>query len=109
MKILFVSFAILPNRGAASFVTESLANNFSKDEMAVIGEQILFLGREKRSGNIPNYYYARTNFSYQGKGKRFFLPLRWLLFPFLLLKMHRVIKREKCEYVLGTFPDNYYL
>lgn len=109
MKILFVSFAILPNRGAASFVTESLANNFSKNEMTVIGEQILFLGRKKRSGDIPNYYYARTNFSYQGKGKRFFLPLRWLLFPFLLLRMHQVIKREKCEYVLGTFPDNYYL
>ena len=36
MKILFVSFGILPNRGAAAFVTESLCNNFTPEEMAVV-------------------------------------------------------------------------
>ncbi|MCB0641118.1 MAG: glycosyltransferase, partial [Phaeodactylibacter sp.] len=109
MKILFVSFSILPNRGAAAHVTESLANNFTKEEMAVVGEQLMFEGRIKRSGNIPNYYYLRSNISYRGKGKRFFLALRWMLFPIVLWRMNRILKKENCDYVLGTFPDNYYL
>lgn len=109
MKILFVSFSILPNRGAAAHVTESLANNFTKEEMAVVGEQLMFEGRIERSGNIPNYHYLRTNISYRGKGKRFFLAFRWMLFPIMLLRMNRILKKEQCDYVLGTFPDNYYL
>lgn len=109
MKILFVSFGILPNRGAAAFVTESLCNNFTPEEMAVVGEQILFEGRIERPEGAPNYYYLRTNFSWRGKGKRFFVPLRWMLFPYLLWKMNRIVRRERCDYVIGTFPDNYYL
>ena len=109
MKILFVSFGILPNRGAAAFVTESLCNNFSKDQMAVIGEQILFEGTIKRPDNVPNYYYQRTNLSWRGKGKRFFVFFRWLMFPFLVWNMNRILKKEKCDYVIGTFPDNYFL
>ncbi len=109
MKILFVSFGILPNKGAAAFVTESLANSFSPEEMVVVGEQILFEGRLKRAKNLPRYYYIRTNLSYKGKGKRFTSFFRWLLFPWLLLRMQLIQRKEKCSYVLGTYPDNYYL
>ncbi len=109
MKVLFVSFGIRPNRGAAAFVTETLANSFSPEEMVVVGEQVLFEGRLKRSKDLPRYYYIRTNLSYKGKGKRFTSFFRWLLFPWLLLRMQLILKREQCDYVLGTFPDNYYL
>jgi glycosyltransferase involved in cell wall biosynthesis len=109
MKILFVSFGILPNRGAAAFVSESLASNFSRDEMAVVGERLIGLGRIKRGKDVPRYYYIPSNFSWKGKGKRFFLPFRWLIFPFTLLWMWFILRKEKCDYVLGTFPDNYYL
>ncbi len=109
MKILYVSFGILPNRGAAAFVTESLANSFSREEMVVVGEQVLFEGRLQRSADLPRYYYIRTNLSYKGKGKRFTAFFRWLLFPYLLLRLQLIQQKEKCDYVLGTYPDNYYL
>jgi hypothetical protein len=110
MKILFVSFGILPSQGGAGQVAESLASGFTKDEMCVVGEQVIFLGRIKRAADLPNYYYVRSNLSYKGKGKRFLNYIRWIvLFPYLLWKMQRIFKKEKCDYVLGTFPDNFYL
>ncbi|MCB0704424.1 MAG: hypothetical protein KDC34_03905 [Saprospiraceae bacterium] len=109
MKILFASFSILPNTGAAGFVSESLANNFSRDELVVVGEQIMGLGRIKRDSNLPRYYYIPSNFSWRGRAKRFFAPFRWAIFPITLLWMWWILKREKCDYVLGTYPDNYYL
>lgn len=109
MKILFVSVGIFPNRGAVSFVTESLAKNFTPEEMAVAGEHMIFYKRIKRTGNIPRFYYSRTNVTWKGRGKRFTLPLRWLIFPLLLLKLQYVVWKERCTYVLATFPDNYYL
>ncbi|MBR9921784.1 MAG: glycosyltransferase family 4 protein [Bacteroidetes bacterium] len=109
MKVLFVSFGILPNRGAAAFVTESLANNFGPDEMTVVGERIMGLGTNPRPENVPRYYYILSNFSWKGRGKRFFLPFRWLIFPFVVLWLSWIARKEKCDYVLGSYPDNYYL
>ena len=81
MKILFTSFSILPNRGAAGFVTESLAANFSRDEMCVVGEQAIGLGRIKRDSDRPRYYYLRSDLSWKGKGKRFFASLSLVNIP----------------------------
>lgn len=109
MKILFTSFTILPHWSAVGFVTESLAANFSRDELVVVGEHVIGQGRLKRGPDKPKYYYVFSNITWKGKGKRFFLPFRWLIFPFVLLNLWYILKKEKCDYVLATFPDNYYL
>jgi glycosyltransferase involved in cell wall biosynthesis len=110
MKILYVSQSVLPLRSAAAFVTDSFTNAFTKDEMAVFGERALFFKKPApRGGNFPTIYRSPTELSLWGRGRRFFLALRWLLFPLMLWQMNRVIRKEKIDYILCTYPDNYYL
>ena len=110
MKILFVSCAIYPSRGAVAQVTEPLASNFTKAEMCVVGEQILFMGRIKHAEEGPDFHYLRTNLTLKGKGKRFLANLRWIIMlPYLLWSLNKIYKKEQCSYIIGTFPDNFYL
>lgn len=110
LKILFVSQSILPYTGASAFVTESLISNFDKEEVVVVGERVLLLGKTKRPADSPKYYYCLSNLTFKGKGKRFLNIFRWIfLFPALLIRMQYILKKHKCNYVLGVFPDNYYL
>lgn len=110
MKILFASCAIYPSRGAVAQITEPLASNFTKAEMCVVGEQILGFGRIQHAAEGPDFYYLRTNLTLKGKGKRFLVNLRWIfLFPYLLWSLNRIFKKEQCTYIIGTFPDNFYL
>src|SRR5215831_10037158 len=95
LRILFVSQGILPFTGAAAFVTESLVNNFKQEELVVVGEKVMFLGKLTRDKNKPKFYYAYTNLTFKGKGKRFFLLFRWLFFfPYLLIRMQWIYRRH---------------
>lgn len=110
MKILFASVAIYPSRGAVAQVTEPLAAHFSTHEMCVVGEQVLGRGRIKRPESSPHFHYLSTNLTLQGRAKRFFVHIRWIcLFPWLLFRLNQIFKKENCDYVIGTFPDNFFL
>ncbi|MBW8049761.1 MAG: glycosyltransferase family 4 protein [Cytophagales bacterium] len=106
-KILLVSWGILPYKGGSSFIIEKLAKQFSPDEMVVLGEK-----ESKpiiRDSGLPEFYYCPTSISLKGRGKRFFVLIRWLLFPILLFRMYKIVKKESCRVILAVFPDEYYL
>ena len=46
MKILMVSWSILPRAGGSSVIVESLAQNFKRDELIVLGGSPV-LGRKR--------------------------------------------------------------
>ena len=106
-KILLISYGILPLKAGSSFIVEKLAQNFSRDEMVVLGEKA---GKPiNRDANMPEFFYCHTSISLKGRAKRLFIYIRWLLFPLLLYRMHRIVVKERCKVVLAVFPDELYL
>jgi hypothetical protein len=110
LKVFLACWTILPDGRGSSFVTEKLAKNFSREELVVFGSYRTFFGskKKKRPDAMPKFYYQRSEINIMGRGDRFFSIFRWLLFPFVLLRMNWVFHREKCNYVIGIFPDNFY-
>lgn len=91
-------------------VTENLAKQFNSHEMVVLGPNHIFSsrGRSEVRANGIRYYYQRTEVNINGRGDRFFVPIRYLLFPFLVWRICSVFRREKCTNILANFPDIYY-
>lgn len=109
-KILFFSRSIYPRSGGSSFVTESLAANFTQQEMAVVGEaDFLSLKKIKRNPAGVQFYYIPSGLSFSGRGARFLKPLRWLFFPFALWQGCKIARKERATHVLGTFPEGFFV
>jgi hypothetical protein len=108
MKILFASRSILPARSGSAFIVEKLAQNFSKDELVVFGEKGIFNASYTRTDEVPKFYYCASKLNLNGRGDRFFNFFRWLLFPYVVYKLNRIVQEEKVDYILGIFPDNFY-
>ncbi len=111
MKVLYTSKFIPPYAGGSSEITENLAMQFAREQMVVVGESYVF-GRKieyDRGGeDSPKFYYIPTEWSLRGRGRRFFNWLIWLSIPYIVYRMTSVLKKERCNYVLGTFPTNYF-
>ena len=107
-KILYISKSIYPLEGGSVIITEKLAEQFTADEMVVLGGRKLFNPTINRKNGIAKFYTQLGDVNYKGRGDRFFVPIRYLLFPFLLFRIYRILKKEKCTYILATFPDIYF-
>jgi glycosyltransferase involved in cell wall biosynthesis len=110
MKLLYVTVAVPPVKGGSVIITENLVKQFSANEMVVLGANHIFSFRRRseQKTNGIRYYYQPTELNINGRGDRFFLPLRYLFFPFLVWRICHVFKKEKCTYILANFPDIYY-
>ena len=110
MKILYVTKAVKPNKGGSVSISENLIKHFKSDEMVVLGSRRLFTKKFKRNYHDSDvkFYYQFGEVNYKGKGDRFLVPIRYLLFPFLIMRIIRVYKQEKCDYILANFPDIFY-
>jgi hypothetical protein len=108
-KVLVVSASVYPDRGAAAIVMEKLASQFSRDEMVLVGELGMFEKPENGRGpTSPQCSYIRSRFSLMGRGARFFEPLRRQLLPAIVRRICDVAQRERCNYLLGVYPDELY-
>ena len=105
MKILMVSWSILPRAGGSSVIVESLAQNFKRDELIVLGGSPV-LGRKPfpRPATSPEFIYFASDFSLGGRGERFFQFIRQWRFRPLVEKIKRIIVEEKIDYVIGVYP-----
>jgi len=110
MKILYVTVAVPPVKGGSVIITENLVQKFKADEMVVLGANHIFSSRKNSEvkSNGVRYYYQRTEVNIRGRGDRFFVPIRYLFFPFLVWRICRVYRKENCNYILSNFPDIYY-
>ena len=109
MKILLVSHSILPLKGGSSIVTESLAKNFSKDELVVVGNKGVLGGTLDRPSDSPNFYYVNGELNIAGKGRRFLKFFMWFLIPLVIWKIYRIYKKEECNYIIGVYPTIHFL
>lgn len=109
MKILLVSWTILPQRGGSSIIVENLAKNFKAHEMVVLGSST-FLQRRNwdRPESGPKFFYFFSEIYLFGRGYRYLIWFRKWRFRPLVSKIKSVIKKEKIAYVIGVYPNNFY-
>lgn len=109
MKILMVSWSLLPSPGGSSVIVENLAQNFGSDEMLVLGGKTMF-GQEPpmRSSKMPKFQYYFTEMNLFGRGARYFDWFRKWRFAPLVTKIKSIIRQEKIEYVIGIYPNEFY-
>jgi len=109
VKILIVSWSILPQTGGSSVIVENLAQNFTQDELVVFGSSTW--SRKAVSGRKANgarfqYFFSELNF--MGRGNRFFSWFRKGRFGGLMAAIEKIIKDEKIDHVIGVYPNDLY-
>jgi glycosyltransferase involved in cell wall biosynthesis len=109
MKILLVSWSILPQSGGTSVIIENLAKNFSKDEMIVLGAKTLFQNNDiDRNPKQATFRYFFSEMYLFGRGYRYFIWFRkWRHRP-LVNHIKKIIKEEKIDHVIGVYPNPFY-
>ncbi|MEM6697964.1 MAG: glycosyltransferase [Bacteroidota bacterium] len=106
MKILLVSQSILPYPGGSSVIVENLASNFGKEDLVVVGSAPYFRQKiKKRAADVPDFLYLPTEFSFFGRGRRYFRWLdKWQFRP-LVEKMKNIAREQEIDYILAVYPD----
>ena len=110
MKILLVSWSVLPNNGGSSVIVENLASNFSKDEMVVLGSRELIQRNNpiKRKKTGPQFHYFFSELYFFGRGYRYFVWFRKWRFKPLIKKIITIIKQEQIDHVVAVYPNPFY-
>lgn len=106
MKILLVSSSVLPQTGGSSVIVESLAQNFTREELTVFGS-----GTWTRK-NVPGRHLSGPEFIYffseiyfMGRGNRYFRWFRKLRLKGLYASLERVIRQKEITHVIGVYPN----
>ncbi|MFK8006494.1 MAG: glycosyltransferase family 4 protein [Saprospiraceae bacterium] len=108
MKILLVSWSILPRSGGSSVVIENLAKNFQADEMIVLGGRNFFTKKVNRPIGSAEFRYFFSELDFFGRGARFFNWFRKWRKGALIEKIKTIILQDKITHVIGVFPNEYY-
>ncbi len=109
MKILLVSWSTLPNKGGSSIIVENLSQNFSKDELVVLGSKTLFQNTSmKRPAGGPEFLYFFSEMYLLGRGYRYFSWFRKWRFRPLVKYIKSIITSQKIEHVIGVYPNEIY-
>lgn len=108
MKILLVSWSILPRSGGSSVIIENLAKNFQADEMIVLGGRKILQKKIFRSAKGAEFRYFFSELDFFGRGARFFDWFRKWRKKALIEKIKTIILQDKITHVVGVFPNEYY-
>lgn len=105
-KILFISRSVPPGASGSSVITANLAQQFTPEEMVVIGAYYVGSPPVEWRAGWPRLIYATVHPPDNLRGGRW---LRWGQLPWLLLRGLWVCLYQHCEIILGTYPDEIYL
>ena len=109
MKLLIVSWSILPRQGGSSVIIENLAKNFRSDELVVFGSRRYKNDNiPERDPNGPKFHYFFSEMDIMGRGNRFFAWFRDIRFNGLVTKIKSIIKNENIDHVIGVYPNASY-
>jgi glycosyltransferase involved in cell wall biosynthesis len=109
MKILMVSRSVLPYPGGSSVIVEQLAQNFSRDELVVLGGAPFFQQKTlERPASSPEFIYFPCEFTLWGRGYHYFKwMLRWQFRP-LINKIKQLVAEHQIDYIIGVFPTDFF-
>ncbi len=109
MRILLVSHSVLPYPGGSSVVVEKLAQNFSRDELIVLGGAPLFLRKQQeRSAKGPVFIEFPNELSFLGRGAQYFKWIQRYQFKPLVRKIEQLIVEREIDYVIGVYPTDFF-
>jgi len=109
MKILLVSWSVLPNKGGSSIIVENLAKNFKASEMIVLGSrQWRQSTTVQRKAGTAAFTYFFSELYFFGRGYRYFIWFRKWRFKPLIQKIKEIIQTEKITHVIGVYPNPFY-
>ena len=109
MKILLVSWSILPRSGGSSVIVENLAKHFEREELVVLGGRELFLSKDvDRNPQRAQFLYFWSEITILGTGARFFEWFARWRFNALLSKIEKLITENKIDHVIGVYPNSLY-
>ncbi|MEL6141981.1 MAG: hypothetical protein AAFU67_10220 [Bacteroidota bacterium] len=109
MKILLVSWSVLPALGGSSVVIENLAGNFSAEEMIVLGSREAFpKPPPQRPASGPSFYYFFSELYLFGRGYRYFVWFRRWRFRPLVRHIKKLIREQEITHVVGVYPNPFY-
>lgn len=109
MKILLVSWSILPYKGGSSIIVENLSKNFSNEDMHILGSS-KFMQKDNpvRPAGSPTFHYFFSEIYVMGRGNRFFAWFRKWRFKALVRKIKAIISKEKITHIIGVYPNALY-
>lgn len=109
MRILLVSRSVLPYPGGSSVIVEQLAQNFSADELIVLGGAPYFQQQGlERPAASPEFIAFPCEFTLWGRGYRYFKwMLRWQFKP-LVRRIKALIAERQIDHVIGVFPTDFF-
>jgi glycosyltransferase involved in cell wall biosynthesis len=105
-KTLLVSRSVPPGASGSSVIIGNLARQFSRDEMVIVGAWFVDSPPVEWRAEWPRLIYATINPADGWRGGRL---IRWGQFPWLLLRSLWACLWNRCEVILGVYPDEIYL
>lgn len=105
-KILLVSRSVPPGASGSSVIIGNLARQFTRDEMVVVGAWFMESPPVEWRAEWPKLIYATINPPDGWRGLRF---IRWAQFPWLLVRAWWALVMNRCDVILGVYPDEIYL
>lgn len=108
MKICIVSCYLPPKKGGSAEVMGNLIRYMSTEDVVVFGELDEKERKQCEASLKCNVYAFWSDFNLGGRGKRFFILFRWMMVPLMMMRMAKVIRKEKPDAILGVYPDNLY-
>jgi hypothetical protein len=109
MRIVFVTWGLPPQLNGSAVIMANLALQFSPEEVVLASERPSG-PRPPRSNTLPHrLHYIMNEWSWPRRGQRFIHWIRWFWLPVVICRLVLIIRREKCNAVLGVFPNEFYL
>jgi glycosyltransferase involved in cell wall biosynthesis len=105
-KILLISRSVPPGVSGSSVIIGNLARQFTRDEMVVVGSWFANSPPVTWQADWPKLIYGTITPPDGWRGARL---LRWIQFPWLLLRLLWVSLWQRPETILGVYPDEIYL
>lgn len=105
-RILYLSRSVPPGASGSSVISGNLAKQFTPAEMIVMGAWFVGSPPVQWDSRWPKIQYATLHPADSWRGGRL---IRWVQFPWLLLRVLWAIIIGRCDRVLATYPDEVYL
>lgn len=104
-KILYMSRGVPPGLTGVSTVTRNLAQQFTRDEMVLLGYYEPGRPSYKWDSRWPRIIYAGM-FLVNMRGERW---IRWAQLPLLIFVTLWILLVQRCKVIMVTYPDQFFL
>jgi glycosyltransferase involved in cell wall biosynthesis len=98
-----------PRLSGTSFIVENLSRQFSPQEMVLAGQAWQVADEYQRDPHLPAIHYLDKEWTWPRRGQSYIRWARWLTLPALARRVERLARTERCDAILGIFPNEFFL